>query len=63
VEFLLYTAEQVTETSKSWKPAMQNHIDVHMPFLCNTPGWKTEEAPIAKLIGEMRAAYCPVAVC
>ncbi|MBD3663513.1 hypothetical protein [Sulfitobacter aestuariivivens] len=63
VEFLLYTAEQVTETSKSWEPAMQNHLKVHMPFMCNTPGWQGEEAPIAKLIGEMRTIYCPIPVC
>lgn len=39
IEYLLYTAEQVTGASEEWTPLMQSHLSWHAASICDNPDW------------------------
>ena len=39
VEYLLYTAEQMIDTSADWQVPMQIYLAGHMPYFCSSDDW------------------------
>mgnify|MGYP005995648631 CR=1 FL=1 len=54
VEYMLYTAEQVTTADEAWLPVMQSHFDQHQAFFCANREWHGDAAPVAVLIAAQR---------
>lgn len=55
MEYLLYTAEQVTDISVEWEPVMQGHLSQHDAFICDNLDWHGDTGPVAALIVRQRA--------
>ena len=36
VDYLLYTADQMVETSPDWRRTMASYLGLHMPYLCSS---------------------------
>lgn len=40
VEYLLYTTEQMVETSPEWSEPMGTYLDDHLSYMCSRKEWK-----------------------
>jgi hypothetical protein len=63
MEYLLYTAEQVTAVSDTWIPVMQSHLSQHHGILCDTHEGYADTAPVAALIASQRAQCAAATSC
>ena len=53
VEYLLYTAEQMIDTSPDWRAPMASHLEDHMAYLCSEGIWEAQSPDIKDLVAEL----------
>jgi hypothetical protein len=53
VEYLIYTAEQMIDTSPDWRAPMASYLGDHMPYLCSQGVWDAQSLDIKDLIAEL----------
>ncbi len=53
VEYLLYTAEQMIDTSPEWRAPMASYLGDHMAYLCSQGVWDAQSPEIRLLVAEM----------
>lgn len=58
VDYLLYTAEQMIDTSEEWRAPMASYLDDHKPYLCDPKGLGGRE-DVALLLGDLGLACAP----
>lgn len=63
IEYLLYTAEQVTSVSPEWEGTIQSHLIQHQDFFCSNPDWNADTSPVAALIAGQRAQCAETVTC
>lgn len=63
VEYLLYTTEQMIDTSPDWRSPMASYLDDHMPYLCSRDIWETQTPDIRDLIAELGLTCQPENQC
>lgn len=59
VEYLLYTAEQMIDTSPDWRAPMASYLEDHMPYLCSTGIWDAQSPDIKDLVTELALTCTP----
>ncbi|RCW79442.1 hypothetical protein [Paracoccus lutimaris] len=57
VEYLLYTAEQMVDTSEEWRKPMENYLAEHKTYLCSV-ALQGKDGEMADLIIEL-GLVCP----
>ena len=57
VEYLLYTAEQMVDTSEEWRKPMANYLTEHKTYLCSV-ALQGKDGEMADLITEL-GLVCP----
>ena len=58
VEYLLYTAEQVTAMDASWAETFEVALSDHLAFICTEDDWNGYTDEVAALIRRTQAANC-----
>lgn len=53
VEYLLYTSEQMIETSPDWRAPMASYLEDHMAFLCSEGVLDAQSPGIKDLVAEL----------
>mgnify|MGYP000851750510 FL=1 len=53
VEYLLYTSEQMIDTSPEWRGPMASYLQDHMAYLCSEGVWNAQSPDIKDLLAEM----------
>ncbi len=53
VEYLLYTAEQMIDTSPDWRAPMASYLGDHMEYLCSEGIWDAQSPDIRDLVAEL----------
>jgi hypothetical protein len=59
VEYLLYTAEQMIDTSSDWRAPMASYLGDHMEYLCSEGIWDAQSPDIRDLVAAL-ALTCEV---
>ncbi len=63
VEYLLYTAEQMIDTSPDWRAPMASYLQDHMPYLCSQGIWDAQSPDIRDLVAELALTCGAQATC
>jgi hypothetical protein len=53
VEYLLYTSEQMIDTSPDWRGPMASYLEDHMAYLCSQGIWDAQSPDIKDLVAEL----------
>ena len=53
VEYLLYTSEQMIDTSPEWRAPMASYLSDHMAYLCSQGVWDAQSPEIRDLVAEL----------
>lgn len=53
VEYLLYTSEQMIDTSDSWQQPMASYLRDHMNYLCTEAVWDAQSPEIRQLVADV----------
>lgn len=53
VEYLLYTSEQMIDTSPDWRGPMASYLEDHMAYLCSQGIWDAQFPDIKDLVAEL----------
>jgi hypothetical protein len=53
VEYLLYTSEQMIDTSPDWRAPMASYLEDHMAYLCSEGVWDAQSPDIRDLVAEL----------
>ncbi|MGB8812047.1 MAG: hypothetical protein WCC57_02575 [Paracoccaceae bacterium] len=53
VEYMLYTAEQMIDTSPDWRGPMASYLGDHMAYLCSEGIWDAQSPDIKDLMAEL----------
>jgi hypothetical protein len=53
VEYLLYTSEQMIDTSPAWRAPMASYLEDHMAYLCSEGIWDAQSSDIKDLVAEL----------
>lgn len=53
VEYLLYTAEQMIDTSPEWRVPMASYLQEHMSYICSAGVWDAQSKDIKDLVAEL----------
>lgn len=53
VEYLVYTAEQMVDTSPDWRAPMASYLQDHMAYLCSEGIWDAQSPDIRDLLAEL----------
>lgn len=61
VEYLLYTSEQMIDTSPDWRAPMASYLEDHMAYLCSEGVWDAQSPDIKDLVAEL-ALTCEAGV-
>ncbi len=61
VEYLLYTSEQMIDTSADWRAPMASYLGDHLPYLCSEGIWDAQSEDIQDLVAEL-ALICTAEV-
>lgn len=59
LEYLLYTAEQVTSADDDWQPIMQSHLSQHSGILCDDHDWFGDNTNAVSALIASQRALCP----
>ena len=62
VEYLLYTAEQMIDTSEEWRAPMANYLGEHKAYLCSD-AMRGGDAELADLAAELGLICTPDDLC
>jgi hypothetical protein len=60
VEYLLYTAEQVTDVEPGWSPVFEQLFKDHTNFICSIADPSGYAGEVAALITNFKTQNCPV---
>ena len=63
VEYLLYTSEQMIDTSPEWRAPMASYLEDHMAYLCNEGIWDAQSPDIKDLVAELALTCKPENTC
>lgn len=63
VEYLLYTAEQMIDTSPDWRGPMASYLGDHMEYLCSEGIWDAQSPDIRDLVAELALTCKPEDQC
>lgn len=63
VEYLLYTAEQMIDTSPDWREPMASYLTDHMAYLCSQGVWAAQSSDIQMLVSELALTCKPEHQC
>jgi hypothetical protein len=63
VEYLLYTSEQMIETSPEWRAPMASYLTDHMSYLCSEGIWDAQSPDIRDLVSELALTCEPQHQC
>jgi hypothetical protein len=63
VEYLLYTAEQMIDTSPDWRAPMASYLEDHMAYLCSEGIWDAQSPDIKGLVTELTLTCKPENQC
>jgi hypothetical protein len=63
VEYLLYTAEQMIDTSPDWRTPMASYLEDHMAYLCSEGVWDAQSPDIKDLVTELALSCKPENQC
>lgn len=63
VEYLLYTAEQMIDTSPDWQAPMQSYLSGHMAYFCSNDDWSNYPPDVEATIMALRASCTPELRC
>ena len=63
VEYLLYTAEQMIDTSPDWRAPMASYLEDHMAYLCSEGIWDAQSPDIKDLVAELALSCKPENQC
>jgi hypothetical protein len=63
VEYLLYTAEQMIDTSLDWRGPMASYLEDHMAYLCSEGIWDAQSPDIKDLVAELALSCKPENQC
>jgi uncharacterized protein YciU (UPF0263 family) len=53
VEYLLYTSEQMIDTSSDWRTPMASYLEDHMAYLCSQGIWDAQSPDIKDLVAQL----------
>ena len=53
VEYLLYTSEQMIDSSPDWRAPMASYLEDHMAYLCSEGVWDAQSPDIKDLLTEL----------
>jgi hypothetical protein len=53
VEYLIYTAERMIDTSPDWRVPMASYLEDHMAYLCSEGVWDAASPDILDLIADL----------
>ena len=53
VDYLLYTSEQMIDTSPDWRAPMASYLEDHMAYLCSEGVWDALSPDIKDLVAEL----------
>jgi hypothetical protein len=53
VDYLLYTSEQMIDTSPDWRAPMASYLGDHMAYLCREGIWEAQSPEIRELMAEL----------
>jgi hypothetical protein len=63
VEYLLYTSEQMIDTSPEWRGPMASYLEDHMAYLCSEGIWDAQLPDIKDLVAELALSCQPKNQC
>ena len=63
VEYLLYTSEQMIDTSDSWQQPMGSYLRDHMNYLCTEAVWDAQSPEIRQLVADVGLVCKPENQC
>jgi hypothetical protein len=63
VEYLLYTSEQMIDTSPDWRAPMASYLGDHMAYLCSEGIWDAQSPDIKGLVTELTLTCKPENQC
>jgi hypothetical protein len=63
VEYLLYTSEQMIDTSPDWRAPMASYLGDHMEYLCSEGIWDAQSPDIKDLVAELALTCQPKHQC
>ena len=63
VDYLLYTAEQLTESSPDWRGPMAGYLADHRSFICSKADWGDYSEGVVDLVKGVRADCTPADMC
>ena len=63
VEYLLYTSEQMIDTSPDWRVPMASYLEDHMAYLCSEGIWDAQSPDIKDLVAELALTCKPENQC
>lgn len=58
VEYLLYTAEQVTSAEEGWDTAFDGYLEAHAAMICNIDEANGYTPEVARLISAFQEKHC-----
>lgn len=53
IDYLLYTAEQMIDTSPDWRAPMASYLGDHMGYLCRADIWDAQSPDIKDLLADL----------
>ena len=62
VDYLLYTAEQMVDTSPDWRAPMAGYLGDHLTYLCSTEVWEVQ-ADVRDLVAELGLSCATTVSC
>ncbi|WP_198590310.1 hypothetical protein [Paracoccus zhejiangensis] len=63
VDYLLYTAEQMVDTSPDWQAPMASYMGGHMAYLCDPANRETQTDDVRELIDDLGLGCERVKLC
>ena len=63
VEYLLYTSEQMIDTSPEWRAPMASYLEDHMAYLCSEDIWDAQSPDIKDLMAELALSCAAESQC
>ena len=63
VEYMLYTAEQMIDTSPDWRAPMASYLGDHMAYLCSEGIWDAQSPDIRDLVADLALTCKPENQC
>lgn len=63
VDYLLYTSEQLIDSSPDWRGPMSAYLADHLAFICSKADWQDYSAGVRDIVTMLRASCKPADTC